>query len=192
MRWIVLLNVLLLISCKRDCNEYIKEVESKENKLLLEKEMNGIVYSMQYQPIDYILYKEFRTCDLNTAEIEKRRKELGDMDYFELKIKAKDNSDVLMKYLDNENKYYERLNYCSFDMQDDFNVIDGKDTIISSLYHFQNNYGLHSHISFMIAFGTNRDASGKKQILYKDYAFGNGMIQFDFETEALQKLMNNN
>ncbi|HEY1039938.1 MAG TPA: hypothetical protein VGF30_11060 [Bacteroidia bacterium] len=188
--WFILVIVgVVFQSCKRDCNEYINAVESKENGLLQEKEINGIIYSIQYQPVDYILYNEFKTCDLNVPAIQKRKEELGNLLYFELKIKAKDNTDVLMKNLDNKDQYYDRLNYCSFDMQDDFSVINGGDTVISSLYHFQNNYGLHSHVSFMLAFDKAKQATDVCKMYYKDYAFGNGAILFEFDKDKLE--MNN-
>jgi hypothetical protein len=187
------LTIFLLISCGKDCKEYMRDVESESNGLKITKIMNGIKYSMQFKPVDYILYNEFKSCDIETEQAEKRRKELGDVYYFQLNINSQSNKDVLMENLANENEYYQRLNYCSFDMQDDFTLVQNGDSIICSLYHFQNNYGVKKDADIVLAFPNSTaklEKSKKLSLVYKDYAFGNGQIVFDFDPSKIEKYKN--
>lgn len=201
-----LFSLFLIMSCKPDMNETdpTKEISSKENqeisfsspeKLVAyisspengyykEKEIDEIKFSALLKPIEFIKANEkIKSSSSKIADDD-------DLQYFDLRITVKDFSMEFLKYnLASASDYPQRVDYCSFEMQNDIYLIDGKDTLPCVYYHFERAYNVVPFGHFILAFKpTNKDVVRAKTLVYYDRLFDKGLIKMTFLPHDLIKV----
>ncbi len=169
--------------------DYLAYCENTANGLKLTREMGDFVFSAFYQPISYLALNELKPLDtLTRTALESKVKEYGDMDYFSFKIQnTKSQGELLKIALRSESDYYARLEYLSFKMQQDFKLINGKDTLNCAMYHFERIYGLAPYATFVLAF-PKINPKESLTFCFHDQLFNNGIIQLNFEQQQINNL----
>jgi hypothetical protein len=168
--------------------DYIAWVEDEDNGLSIGKSFEDIDYQILFKPVNYILAKELVNGGIKKATIESRKKELGEMLYFTLRITSKHSNELLNANIKNENEYYQRLEYFMSYMQDDIYLVEGKDTISCSLYHYERNYGLAPYNNFVIGFNKLNAEIQDKIFIYEDKVLGTGKIIFKIKKEDIENV----
>src|SRR5260221_13135459 len=116
--------------------EYVSWVKYDNNGLSKSRNIDNIQYSVLFKPVDYITCMELRKEEISKTEYNKKKNELGDMQYFDLTIKVNGFQEEFLKYdLTSKEEYNDRVNYCAFKFQNDISLYDGKDSIPCSLFH---------------------------------------------------------
>lgn len=171
-------------------NEYISWCENPENGLINSKQIGNFNYSAFYKPLNYLALKEINyTEPFVKSKFESAFKEYGNMQYVSFRITdTKGNQELLKSSIRNESEYYARLEYLSFKMQQDFKLIDGKDTLPCTLYHFERVYGLAPYATFVLGFPESKNKDSDKQIVYEDNLFNSGIIYLTFNKDVLSNL----
>jgi hypothetical protein len=174
-------------------NDYMHWVENKNNGLLIEKNIGEITFSALYKPYPYLATMELRNDSINEKKIKEKIKEYEGLQYFTFKIAANDQQRELLKVnMRSEGDYYSRLEYFSFEMQHDFKLIEGKDTLDCALYHFERVYGLAPYATMVLGFPLTKAGEQKqyqnKTISYTDKIFGAGKVNMTFKGENLNRL----
>lgn len=195
-----------IMSCKPDINESDtrKEVSSKEkeeiafssaeklvayvssldNGYYKEKEIDEIKFSALLKPIDFIKANE--KLKASSARIS----DSDDLQYFDFRISVNDFNMEFLKYdLANASDYPQRVNYCSFGMQNDIYLVDGNDTLPCVFYHFERAYNVVPFGHFVLAFEpTDKDIVKTKTLVYYDRLFNKGIIKLTFLPRDLIKV----
>jgi hypothetical protein len=184
---------LLLISCSPKSltpREYFDWSKTGESKLEKSVSGNGVSFRIKFQPVDLMIANEIKNGITGEKQFEERRTQLGNLAYFLLKIESGE-QDLLMHKVQDEQEYVQRVNYYSLSFQEDIIAVVGTDTIPCVLYQFENAYGITPYINISLAFPAEFLEANKEkpvQVLVNDQVFGNGIMKFDYQQEALHDL----
>ena len=167
--------------------EYIKWVEDPENGFLLEKNINEFSYVALYKPGNYSTLVEMAVLEkINEEKFKEVQKTYEGMNYFTFKIACSETKDELLRYKSSSSsEYFNRLEYFSFKAQNDFNLLNGTDTIKCELFHFEGSFGLAPVLTFVIGFSRPEKQLGPMTLIYEDRIFKNGTIKLLFPKETL-------
>lgn len=175
---------VLILACntkKKEISplEYVKYIEDSDNGLKITKEIGEVIYTLQYKPIDYLIALEQKINFIDKEVYRRRKNELQGMEYFTLELFPKENNiEVLNIGAIDKNEYNERLQYASFDLQNDIYLINENDTLDCVLYHFEQKYGLGTSVNLLLGFEKNNKSSEDLTIVMEDKILNNGLIKF--------------
>lgn len=182
-------NVVERVNQKLPPVEYVRWVEDEKNGLKREKTLGDMIFSAQYKPESYIVCEEERKESIADTVLKKKLKELTDMQYYDLKIEIKDGQGELLKYgLTSTEQYQERINYFSFGMQKDIQLVDGNDTLPCLLYHYERVYDVAPYGTFILGFAKGKNDNAGKTLLLFDKGFNKGIVKFYFEGKDIKYL----
>lgn len=170
--------------------EYYEWSKGSESNLNREFKGNGVDFTLKYIPSELILCNELRNGILQENDLESRKKELGDLTYFNLRI-GSDEQDLLMFKVNDEQEYLRRVNYYSMDFQFDIIAVCGADTVPCVLYQFENTYGVTPHVNISLAFPhqvMESNAENSISILLSDRIFDNNIIRFEYKENELSEV----
>jgi hypothetical protein len=178
-------------------SEYMFWIEDKDNGVRVEKTIGKINFSAQYKPYEYMAIMELKNAALTEEKIKETAAAYEGLQYFTFKITATDEQKELLKVgVQSEQEYFSRLEYFSFEMQKDFRLIEGKDTLPCGLYHFERVYGLAPYATVVLGFPLKKeeqDSEGKKNyedktLGYTDKVFGTGNVYMTIKGENLNQM----
>lgn len=183
---------LLFFSCgnkELSVEEYISYIDEKENGLFSIKEVENYVFELQYRPIEYIV--ALKSKNLNAKEFEQKKLELDHLQHFNLKIIAKGkNQEMLRTGTASEQEYQYRINYFSYEAQNDIKLIDGKDTLKCVLYHFERSYNMAPYSNLVLGFAKTKasDEINDKVVSYDDKVLGTGKINIKINSGDIKNI----
>ena len=167
--------------------DYIAWVENPENGLVMNKEMNDLIFSVQYKPLAYeVLLQEKRT--FSDGEMKLEMDSISDMQYYTFRIATAGGTDVQRYRAESEQDYYARLEYFALQMQNDLVLIDGSDTLPCLLYHYERTYGIDPRATFVMGFSDKKKSQENKTLMYTDRVFGSGPVLLTIESEDLKMI----
>jgi hypothetical protein len=169
--------------------EYVTWVNSEENGFFHEKKIGEIEYSLLLKPQNYVIARENLPHEISAEKFEILQEELGDLTYFDFRITIAECRDEILKYNNSfYSTYQERVNYCSFKMQEDIKLVQGMDTILCNLFHFERAFDLTPYLHFLIAFPSTFDMAKTVTFLFEDNLFDNGYIKIGVDPRLLTRL----
>ncbi|HXB13984.1 MAG TPA: hypothetical protein VNZ45_18485 [Bacteroidia bacterium] len=169
--------------------EYVAWVENEQHGLRKEKTIDDLVYTAQYRPCGYVICEEERKEDLPDSLVKQKMKELDGMQYISLKIGLKSAQGELLKYkLSSTKEYQERVNYFSFGMQKDIQLIQGGDTLQCALFHFERIYDVAPNGTFLLGFPIGKHPDYDRTLILFDHGFGKGIVKFFFDARDIKNL----
>lgn len=188
----LVLGILLIASCKTlfAPADYVKWVENPDNGLKQDHEVNGVHFELQYKPVDYIIANENGKHELPETFHQQRKEKLGELFYFSLALKS-GTQDLLMHNLNEEQEYYQRVNYYSLDFQQEIKMLIGNDTLPCLMYQFENTYGVAPYIKMSLAFSGKQKEQALQNnfsILVYDRIFGGGWLKYSFDNKKLNAI----
>ena len=156
LRLTYLLLALVFIGCSSEKElegkDYLGWVKNPENGLLVKKELGEVSFSAQFKPYDFIVLNEEKEYNLSTELVNARRKKLEGMSYYNLRIATVDHTDILAKGVSDKAYYMQRLDYLSYDFQQDVTLVTESDSINCSLYHFVQGHGVVPYVDMVLGF----------------------------------------
>lgn len=181
-----------LFACQSDIapGELKTYIVNPENGLIKKKNIGKVAIAVQYQPIDFLLAKEFNGNHFSKEEYKKRQKELDGAQYYHLKIGIQEQGKNIINHnLQDANQLQERLYYLSYKMDDDIQLIDGRDTLRPMLFHFERSYDLAPYNSFVLAFDQRQQQKNTDKTFILDIPFlGTGPIKLLFSGNSINNL----
>lgn len=188
----VLMAVGFLCSCGKkslSAVEYVKWVSNEDNGLCAKTTIEDYEFSLLYKPLDYVALQENHGKAVSADSLEKIKKTLSGMQYYTFKIKARQSNELMANGIKEDNEYYQRLEYFMGPMQNDIELIDGKDTLACTLFHFERNYGLAPFNNFVLAFEqtdkTQQNNSRDKTLLFSDQVLGTGPVRLTIKGQQI-------
>jgi hypothetical protein len=185
---------------KLESLDYMKWFESENNGVRVNKKIGKFAFSALYKPYEYLALQELKSGGVNRKVLDEKKAEYEGLQYFTFRISVDSQNEELLKVdLKSDKEYYSRIEYFSFDMQNDIRLIDGVDTLNCSLFHFERVYGLAPYATFVLGFPltkaetSDRTAYKKtalkdKTLLYEDKIFGSGNIYMTITAENLNAI----
>jgi hypothetical protein len=169
--------------------QYVEFCEDPGNGLKITKTIGDFSFSAFYKPANYLALRELPASqDVDPKAFSQKLEEYGDLTYFTFKIENPKAGEELLKVnAASANEYYGRLEYMAFKMQEDFKLLQDKDTLNCNLFHFERVYGLAPSATFVLAF-PKINAGKDVQIWYHDKIFKNGIIIMNIKTEVINNL----
>ncbi len=171
-KWILIV-ALVVAGCKTKSTEknYIDYINDPENKITQRIKIGEVQAIMKWMPPDY--YK-----------LISRSRQAGDTLsgtglYFNAKFEK----------TTGEKPVKEKLLYLDFDMQNDFVLLVGKDSIAPSICQNVEN-GISGSYEYMLAFEDQGREPGKQDftVFYNDKIFGIGTIAFVYNQDDIKKI----
>lgn len=184
-------------SSKFLASDYLGWIENENNGMRVEKKIGDFTFSALYKPALYLAIKELKENSINKKNVEQKIEEYKGLQYFTFRIAAENQQQELLKVgITSPEDYYSRIEYFSFNMQKDFKLIDGKDTLPCVLFHFERVYGLAPNATFVLGFPlTKEEQTDDKKIIcpdktigFNDQVFGSGNIYMTIKSENLNRI----
>lgn len=175
-------------------SEYIRYIDNKTNGLVKDKKIGVFTVDCEYKPSAYIVIKE--NYKQNPKEViknfENENIEASKMFHFYIRLSAENENDVLKNDIQNQEEYFERLNYFSNFVQKDLYLISGSDTIDCAYTYFERNYGLSNKSTILLGFKRSEmNKSNSDQsltLIYDDQVLGMGPVHFKFSSKDISNI----
>jgi len=187
---LILLLIPLFYGChqrKLGGNEFIKYIENEKHGLNKIKQIEDLLFQMQYCPTEYMLLKEYKTDILSDQVVKERLKNNENMLFYKLRISAKGSNDVINYKLTQGEDYYARIQYLSYGFEENIALVNDQDTIFPALFHFERTYGVVPYIDFMMAFESPLKSKAV-QVLLDDKVFNTGILKFTYSIDDIDNI----
>lgn len=159
--------------------DYAAWVENPENGLLLEKELPTGMVTAICKPLDYVLLMEADAKTLSSNEsMAARKAELGQMQYFELRIPAQ---------LAKDDKTQQHL---AGQLQNNITLAENGLELPCVLYHYEPAQGLRPFDVLLLGFEQSESTAGAKQLSIKSGVRGINDLTFSFSPKAFENIPN--
>jgi hypothetical protein len=173
--------------------EYCAYVEDKANGLHVEKTVGEYVFDVQYKPLDYVVAQQQKSTQFTQHVWDSLKTQVSDMQYYTFRIGTVSGKDITKYNLAQTEEFYARLQYFALDMQNDLQLIEGKDTLPCLMFHYERTYGVDPRAAFVVGFDNKR---GKKQtepitdrrFVFNDRTLGTGIVQMRIDATSFQQL----
>jgi hypothetical protein len=187
------LPALLFTGCAQrdvlEAHDYLKWFEQPDNGATASKEIGDFEFSILYKPVDYILALESRGRVLPEEQLKKRKQELEGFQYYTFRIKSNKDQEFFRTGMQAENDYYVRLEYFISMAQDDICLVEGSDTLVCAVYHFERNYGVSPYSHIVLSFPEPDSLNSRDKVfIYNDKVLGTGKVIMKISADQLTDL----
>ncbi len=167
-------------------SEYKLWFSDPDNGFVKKKEINDLVFSVQYRPVDYQLVSELKEYEEYTQiALDSIRHSYAGGKYFLLEVGTKNkevNDMVMTRSLQNFEDFKEMVHHAAFGLNHNVSLIADGDTIKPSLYHFERGYELGRRARFLFAFPVaNSKSIETMTFCYDDVFFNSHRLNFRFK-----------
>lgn len=193
----VFILIIFSFGCKGDLSpvDYVNWIEDESNGVTVRKEIGDYFFAIQYKPLDYLAVKNLRKVAVTEEEISKEKEELKDLQYYTLQIGLnKGGADVLKANLSEGIEYSQRIEYLSFQMQQDLSLVEGGDTLACLLHHFERTYGISPYVNIVLAFERKKEEQippvedEDKTLVFNDQIFDLGRVKLTISGDNLKNI----
>jgi len=169
---------------------YVNWVKDPKNGLQKEKQIKDLIFSLLYQPAEYVICQDRKKESISSEELKKELDAHSELEYYNLKIGAKDYNGELLKYdLESGHDYKERVEYYAFKFEKDIKMVVGIDTVPCSIFHFERTFDVAPYSSFLLGFKIPLKNKGKdRTIVIDDKIFNKGTVKFLFSEKRISTL----
>jgi len=157
--------VVILASCNRGVapSEYVKYIENPSNGLKVKQEVNGVAYTLQYEPTSYCVMLEKRSFSVPADEFNTEYDRFKGLEHYTFRI-DKNSMDSLVNKLGDTSKYKKGVaEYFDFWIQKDIKMVMGNDTIPCSICQPDANTGMSQYYTFSLGFSTKNESQAESQ-----------------------------
>jgi hypothetical protein len=187
-RFFPLLAVVLLFSCSRDhklsVSEYIAFVNNSENGFISNRTFNGVNYRSSMVTPEILAIRSGNRTTLTKKQFEDELKTRENKLNFVFTISDESGSNKVKEIVFNELAYSKILKYSNALINEDFKLLQGKDTIYCALVHLEPANSISPVLRLTIAFnGVNMKNPGDLTLFFNDNIFLNGPLKFHFNKE---------
>lgn len=186
----------VLCSCNRSLapGEYVKYVENPENGLLVKGNANGIRYSLQYQPTEYLVMLQLKSFNIPPDQFNEQYSRFKGIEHYVLRIYKHDMDSLVSKATDSAKVRKGMTEYLDFGIQKDFKMVVGNDTIPCGISECESSMGMLPYYSFVLGFPI-KEKAGDREFLYGNKMIGTGDVKLLIKEKSIRgipKLKMNN
>jgi len=181
--------ILLNCACSKEKmkpSDLIYWVNNPENGLVQRQDLSTYFFEAKYKPLDYVIAMEGRSDELSESHYTELKGELSGLQYIDLTIgPLSHEGDVLSSGIQSDEEYFERLDYFVTYANQDIFMVQGKDTLLPRLYHFERNYGLAPKNTLLLGFDQG-EKNQDRHFYIDDQILGVGRVKFLFQEKNIQ------
>lgn len=177
---------------KLSVNEFVSWCADKDNRLVKEKAIADLRFKLAYLPPEAMAFIELKNEDYDFNTFQKACEGYSEMTYFNLRIEAPEGTGELLKYkLQSPAQYDARIHYMSFVMQNDLCLVQGNDTLLPGLFHFERIFETAPYASVIFSFDNKKFNKNEEfTIIYNDRLFEKGYVKFNYKNKQLINVPN--
>ena len=165
--------------------EYMSWFKKYSSYLAQEIKLDSMVFAALIQPVDFLVLKSMDSADYKAFIAE--RKQYEGMEYYLFSFGDIDGNDVLKSKIFNNIDRKDLMQHFDFTIQNDFSLKDCYGERQCVFYHLEPTSGIKPYYTAVIAFERRSDKDTcDKTIIYKDRAFGKGIIKITIPSEKLK------
>lgn len=190
MRIFVLLALFLLACSSKELSrdELIEFVSDADNGILKHANSNGYDIELQYQPIDLLFADEL---DSKRTDFVQKRDSLKNayrnFYYFKLSI-SKGQQSIERYFAASPDKYKLLIAHLTSTIGADFRLTCGNNTMPVFDIVYTPFYGTSQTTNVMLVFEGSCQIKEGIKVLYQDSFFGCGLVEFNFDGDALSSI----
>jgi hypothetical protein len=183
--YIILFLIVSVASCgRRALNplEYVHYVENPKKGLLIKENVNGLQYTLQYEPVEYVTMREMHALNIDPDTFKMQYQRFKGLEHYTLRIGRRGIDSILNRQTDTSKLKGAMDSYFDFGIQKDIHLIEGKDTIPCGVCQYEGDMGgIAPYYSFVLGF-TASNYKGDRTVFYKDNLFKSGNVKFNIES----------
>ncbi|MGQ0829216.1 MAG: hypothetical protein ACT4ON_12580 [Bacteroidota bacterium] len=169
-----------------DKEDYIKYVLNKDSGLQNTNTIDGIKYSLQYLPSNFMVLTENQ--DITVDSLATKEQQYAELEYFKLTIEEeKTEKKSRFSFLHSPSEYNKLLQYTNTELNNKIELNTNKEVLPCVMSYVETGYKVAPKIILLLAFKKPSYKSEYK-VSYRDGIFGNGIINFLVEEKDLEKL----
>ncbi len=153
-------------------------------EVVKQKNIGDFEYTVKELSPDVMALQELKGVTNNASAYEEAKSHYTELLYFKLNVQNPKATGELLKYnLESSGQYTERIKYCSFEINRDIYITNGKDTVPCALHEFERTFNIQSGLNFMLGFPKISSAKGLT-LVYHDQLFKQGLIKFSYANDS--------
>lgn len=186
---ILVLGTLVISSCGRSLapKDYVTYVQNPDNGLFVSSNVNGVKYTLQYQPTDYLVMLEEKSFSIPSEIFKAQYDRFKGMEHYVFHIDTKDMDALISKLKDTSKIKNSLTEYFDFRIQKDIKLLEGGDTIPCGIAQCESSMGMLPYYSFVIGF-PNREYTGDREFLFSNKKIGTGEVKLVVKGQSIQNL----
>lgn len=196
-KYISLLGVVMLLlnacSKKKELSkeDYLHQITEPSGSISVSQDFKDISFTAKYRPLEEMVLFNLKDSALTKESFDTISAKYSDMHYFTFTIISNQDKEIIAHNNTNQNDYFMNLDYLVNSIQNDFYLLDGKDTLPCSMCHYERNYGISSKNNLNLAFEKKQKTVrpvNEMTLVYEDKMFQVGAVKFHFEKETIENL----
>jgi hypothetical protein len=160
--------VMILGSCNKGVQpqDYVRYVENPKNGLKVNQEVNGVDYSLQFEPVEYCVMLEKRSFSIPLEVFKEEYNRFKGLEHYTFRIN-RTSMDSLVNGLGDTSKYKKSVKeYFDFRIQKDIKMVMGQDTVPCSICQPDANTGISQYYTFSLGFSTKDDSKSQADRIF--------------------------
>lgn len=195
-KYLYFLLVVIFFGCKADIllpSEYIRWLENPENGLVQILTLDSFKISIQYEPIPYIIAREFKSNKINSDKFEARKAALQNSSYYKIVVQMQMPTLPASLAADETAQqellaYKQQLkDYFTFGMQQSLILVANQDTLLPALFHHESSYQNEGTYTILVAFDKEQVLDNHK-IIYNANVLNKGILEIEFLQKNIARL----
>jgi hypothetical protein len=188
-----MIGAFLLAGCAKQAlapTEYISWVRDQSNGLCVAKEIAGHEFILQYKPAEYEMLMQVKQPAATKAQLDSYVSNAGDLQFCTLTIITDDHRELAAAGNADENEYQERVMYMMSEMQLDFELVDGTDTLPCVFFHCERNFNISPQNNILLGFEKSAAAGSlsDKTLIYTDRILDCGPVKLTIKADDLENI----
>lgn len=170
--------------------EYVHYVQNPANGLQVNQKVNGVSYTLQYEPVDYCVMLEKRSFSIPKEVFKQEYNRFKGLEHYTLKI-DKEGTDKLMNVLSDTSAYKKsKTTYFDFAIQKDIKLIEGTDTIPCSICQLDANTGISPYYTYTLGFYHKSGTAGSadRVVYFQSKPLNTGNVLLCVKNKAIKNI----
>jgi len=167
--------------------QYRVWLDQNVNQLTVEKEVEGIIYSLRYFPPEYYTVLTYKNDSVHDAGLESKYSVKHN---FLLSIYLKESSNYIIKeFFSSTSDQMEAQNYLDFKVKGDFEISNSCSSSHCVMAHHERNYGLKPCVSINLSFNKITDTNCEDLTFhFSDNVFKKGDINIQLSKDFFKRI----
>jgi hypothetical protein len=188
-----MIGALILTGCVKQTlapTEYVDWVRDENNGLRVVKEIDGQQFILQYKPAEYEVLMQNKNHSATSTQLKEYTVNSGDLQFFTLTIVTDDHREIAASGGADENVFQERVMYMMSEMQMDFELVDGNDTLPCVFFHCERNFNISPENNILLGFEkpAKKNAVHDKTLIYTDRILDCGPVKLTIKADDLENI----
>jgi hypothetical protein len=191
LKYLFLFANVLIVACSHtkelDPASYVHYVESPDNGLLLKEKINGVGYSLQYQPTDYLVMLEMRSFQIPEDTFKMEYNRFKGLEHYNFHIARKEIDSIVSKMNDTAKIKKQVTEYFDFKIQKDIKLLEGSDTVKCAICQCESDGNITPYYSFVLGF-PKKNYDGDRRFVFYSKVLGTGEVKLTVKGSKMRDI----